>query len=304
MHIFFATPCGRATVHNSFMTSVIQAMKLLDQFGIESSYCYVTSADIVYNRNICANQFMENPQCTHILFVDDDMVFEPKTVLKLIKADVDVVGVAAVKRELDLERFVDVCIEGAKKGERYSPMEIMSRIALFNVRPLTHQNGTPMILVEEDVLRVEAVGTGMMLIKREVFEALQKSPNVLQHGKVCAGEEKFVKNTFYGFFDKIWDEKTKTYWHEDFSFCYRWRTECNGKVHAFIDDPIGHCGDFVFIGSYLTSLLSHNPNSVQTGDEVEAMVANSKSSPVHNQEATLASDKRAPVHKAKKSARG
>src|SRR3990167_741826 len=42
-------------------------------------------------------------ECTHLLFVDSDMVFEPEAVEKLLEADTDVVGADYNRRKLPLE---------------------------------------------------------------------------------------------------------------------------------------------------------------------------------------------------------
>jgi len=41
--------------------------------------------------------------CTHLLFVDSDMIFEPEAVEKLLEADTDVVGADYNRRKLPLE---------------------------------------------------------------------------------------------------------------------------------------------------------------------------------------------------------
>jgi hypothetical protein len=41
---------------------------------------------------------------------------------------------------------------------------------------------------------------------------------------------------------------------EDFSFCQRWRTLCNGTVWALADANIGHIGEFTYQGNYLEHL--------------------------------------------------
>lgn len=42
-------------------------------------------------------------ECTHLLFVDSDMVFEPEDLQKLIDADTDIVGADYNRRKLPLE---------------------------------------------------------------------------------------------------------------------------------------------------------------------------------------------------------
>lgn len=73
--------------------------------------------------------------CTHLLFVDSDMVFEPEALETLIKHDKDIIGASANRRKLPLESNVE------------------------------NPSG-------EGLTTCDSIGTGFMLIKLSIFDFL------------------------------------------------------------------------------------------------------------------------------------
>lgn len=105
----------------------------LDYHIVVSTKGYNTSE----NRNYIAAQALKN-NCTHLFFVDDDMVFEPDTLERLLAHDKDIVG-AVYKTKYETQ---DDVIE-----------------YLDNERP-------------QGLFKCKALGTGCLLIKTEVFRKL------------------------------------------------------------------------------------------------------------------------------------
>lgn len=78
-------------------------------------------------------------ECTHLLFVDSDMVFEKDAVLKLLEADKDIIGANYHKRILPLQSLVKL---------------------------------EDMLTYDENIGRAKHVGTGFLLIKLSIFDFL------------------------------------------------------------------------------------------------------------------------------------
>lgn len=64
------------------------------------------SFSVSENRNYIAVQALKK-NCTHLLFIDDDMVFPPETLDRLLEAQKDVVGVVYHARALPLKHTVE-----------------------------------------------------------------------------------------------------------------------------------------------------------------------------------------------------
>ena len=96
------------------------------------------------SRNEIVNKTLEDPSYEYLLFLDDDMIFPPDMLEKLLARDEDIVGVQAFKRR---EMF-DPCVYKFKDN-KYHP-------ALIN-----------------KFCEVDAIGTGILLIKTKVFQKIK-----------------------------------------------------------------------------------------------------------------------------------
>ena len=66
----------------------------------------VSNADVEHARNLLVSNFYFNqPNATHILFIDDDMGFEPDLIERMLDLDEDVIGAICHKRSLDIEKL-------------------------------------------------------------------------------------------------------------------------------------------------------------------------------------------------------
>lgn len=86
--------------------------------------------------------------CSHILFVDDDMSFEPDTLPRLLAHDKDIVGAMYNFRKLPRETVIKFFDENGKTV-----------------------NSIPYI--PKEIFKVAGLGTGLVLIKTSVFDALE-----------------------------------------------------------------------------------------------------------------------------------
>lgn len=114
------------------------------------------------------NEIVEKAEGSdYLLFVDDDMVFEPTLLKRLIEDDKDVVGVAS-----------------------------RSRVGAHTVKQLGIKKP-----ITKSLFQVRAVGTGLMLIKMSVFGKLEKPYFKVERykdNKVKTGEDVY-------FCDKVGD---------------------------------------------------------------------------------------------------
>ncbi len=110
-----------------------------DMLFISKSGPYVFS-----NREQVAEDFLKT-DCTHLFFVDSDMLFQPEVLDKLIADDKDIVG-AQYNRRVEKENDPVVMTRYNMPGDQMPPK----------------------------VFKNYAVATGCLLIKREVFNKIPK----------------------------------------------------------------------------------------------------------------------------------
>ena len=137
MKITLGIPCNR-TVQAETMQS------LLDMIAkSEHDFHFVIATQgytIAENRTLIAVRAIEN-KSDYLLFIDDDMVFPPNTLNRLLSREKDIIGIPYYARVLPRKSVVVL-----ENGEELS--------------------GT----VPGDLFKCQHVGTGVMLIKTEVFK--------------------------------------------------------------------------------------------------------------------------------------
>lgn len=181
-------------------------------------------------RNILAARFLAS-RAKYLLFVDADMAWDPNAVLRLISMDVPLVAVAG-RRKLTETKY---CI-----------------------RMPQDENGDWLFKYSEDmrVLQVDGVGTGFMLIRRDVFLELMKTKAKLckvQHTNATA-------NAFYYDFFQIRREPRGDgevgIQGEDYSFCQD--VQAMGvPVLVKADEWLVHVGDHRYFGILREYMLEH-----------------------------------------------
>ncbi|QVN19002.1 hypothetical protein [Burkholderia pyrrocinia] len=185
---------------------------------------------VVPGRNLCADFFLKKTSATHLLFIDSDISWRTADIIRMLgHADLDVVGTMCLKKEYDWERIAKIT--------RERPDLPASELALYGVKQVLD------IPVHDDVLEVNAIGTGMMLIRRDVFDALKEThPDWLQAGNSI---HKGTVAYFGG-------ARNADGLSEDIAFCADVRA-LGRKVWACPWLRIGHIGNHEFVGHPLAT---------------------------------------------------
>lgn len=126
------------TVDHRFASSLVSL-----RIQHELSIMWVVRVMIDSARNMMVERALEDPNITHLLFVDDDMTFPSDVLERLLSWDKDIVGVQAFKRS---EPFTPCVFK--KKDDQFYPA-----------------------LVQE-FSEVDAIGTGILLIRTSVFRKI------------------------------------------------------------------------------------------------------------------------------------
>lgn len=186
---------------------------------IEAHHCYVDCSNgivsiggtatwsvvqhnpyIQHVRNRLVADFLSRPDCTDLLFIDDDISWEPGAVARLLSHDLDVVGGVYPMRSDQVE-FPTQPVEGA----------------------VPDQDG---------LLEVEYLPTGFMAIKRHVLEKMVDRYPELLYNEGAAGSSQACHALFWLELhpDPDFPGKLKMM-GEDVSFCRKW-IAMGGKCYA------------------------------------------------------------------------
>lgn len=210
----------------------------LQMLGIPAAASTVSFPDIVDVRNIFLTLWYDKTDASHLLFIDADMDFESHMIADMIAFDQPLVGTIYPAKVLP-QKFV---------GRAATPQPAEEVIKGF--------------------IKVDGVGTGIMLIRRDCVTKMLAADPLLSSDKLMARhtahnllEQMNLARLIHGF-DQIIIDDVKT--AEDLSFCHRWKTLCGGEVWANIVYEIGHTGAYRFSGRYIDLFKVDSPASDAT----------------------------------------
>lgn len=229
--LFIATPAYGHTVNTCYMNSILKFVKAAqnhETLNISvSMHLQPGIALITQARNNCVSNFL-NSDCTHMLFIDSDIGFEPEAIFRLINKD------------------VPLCL---------TPYPVKGYGKNNELQFIMHFKKEETIRIEEDgFIEVEAGPTGFMMMKRELFDTLiEMYPNKKTFNRqLIDAEITSMDKNWYTFFECTQDPDSG-YLGEDISFCKLW-TKINGKIYADIKTSLIHFGAHVFEGSLENAL--------------------------------------------------
>ena len=91
--IFVATPCYTGKVDHEVAVSMQVATMVCMVKAVILDWVGAGGFSLVqYARNWLSMEFLERKECTHILWLDDDVCFEPDAIMKLLNRNVDAIG--------------------------------------------------------------------------------------------------------------------------------------------------------------------------------------------------------------------
>lgn len=229
MKILLGTPTYNGNVTGNYTRSLLG---LYRELGFSALDWETTQAVLlVAARNYLASLTLERDY-THLLFVDADLQFAPSVIRRMIDFNRPIVAAAYPHRALHIDRF------HAASRQFDRPQVAFAAALTFPV-----ELEQPRV-DEGDFHRAHTAPTGLMLIKREVFEQMRDAYPDLY---VATGERAKSNDGLTRIlqcFEPLPDENGLKM-SEDISFCQRWR-ELGGELWVTFDESIGHTGPYTF----------------------------------------------------------
>ncbi len=260
MKILIATPAYGGQLTTTFCDSIIGLRSHFRENHphIRFEHNFLSLSLLPVMRNVFANMVMQDDSFTHLLFVDADMGFSPSLIEHMIAADKPMVGAMSPARQFDLEKL------HALRGEIADPaVARLVAIDYVSAGSVEFVDGTmsdgevrpdSSLVIDGPCIRVREVGTGILLIKREVFDRLkQRFPDLW-----CTSIERSYAK--FDFTDGVLQcfqptpDEHGIYDGEDMAFCRRWVQGCGGEIWAVVTETIVHVGPETYVGNFLTKL--------------------------------------------------
>jgi hypothetical protein len=219
--IFIATPMYGGMAHGLYIKSCLDLQTTFAKYGIETKFSFLFNESLITRaRNYLVDEFLRSGY-THLLFIDSDIHYNPQDVLALLALDKDVIGGPYPKKSINWGNVA----AAARNHPDLEPRELEGLVGeyVFNV-----VKGTSQFTVTEP-LEVMEIGTGYMLVKREVFEKMEvEYPSIKYKPDHVGGSERYLS--------------------EDYMFCQMWR-KMGGTIYLCPWMKTQHIGTYAFSGN-------------------------------------------------------
>lgn len=245
--IFLATPMYGGQCAGMFARSVADLSALCNHYGIQLQIYFLFNESLITRaRNYCADEFLRS-DCTHLMFIDSDIGFNPNDVIALLAmadddSEYDVIGGPYPKKCISWEK-IKLAVDKGAADENPNNLERYVGDYVFNPK-----NGSGNIPIGEPC-EVREIGTGFMMIRRKTFEVYaEKFPELSYKPDHVRTEAFDGSREIHAYFDCIIDPRDKRYLSEDYMFCYNVQ-EAGMKVWFCPWMQMNHVGSYIFGGS-------------------------------------------------------
>ena len=237
-----ATPCFGGQVSRIYAASLFRLQGVLRaehrdirlKLEMQENDALITRA----RANLVA-AFLDDPEASHLLFIDADIGFAPEQVLRLLACGAEVCAAIYPVKRIDWDKVSRTVAAG-----RLAP-----GAALHYVLGVEDPER---IVTRGEFARVRYAGTGFLMIRRHVLERMCERHQALRfradhnYRDALGGSANRV-----ALFECMIDPETGAYLSEDFSFCKRW-IDMGGEIWADLASRLSHVGPTTYEGNLAT----------------------------------------------------
>ena len=238
-NVFAATPMYGGLCNGSYTVGLLSAVGVFSRYGIGMQYAHMMNESLITRaRNLLAKDFLAS-ECTHLMFIDADIGFNPADIIPMIHADKDIICGIYPKKEIN---WIDVS-KAVNRGVQPQQLHEHTGVFVLNlIGDATEQEGNKYAPME-----IANGGTGFMLIKREVFDGLIGKVPTYKNDVFAAVDQERKQEVINEFFATSITEDTNRLLSEDYHFCKIAR-EAGFRVWAAPWAQLSHTGTYVFNG--------------------------------------------------------
>ena len=218
-NVFFATPCYGGMLTDQYFLSMFRATQTLLRHGINFRITTLRNESLISRaRNILTAMFLHS-DCTHLMFIDADIEFQPDDVIRALAYDKPILAGAYPKKALPVQYAINFKFADDERKR---------------------------LRVENGAVEVLDASTGFFLVKREVIERMIAEYPEL-HYRNDSNVAKELEKYCYNLWDVRLDPKDNRLLSEDYSFCRRWQ-ELDGEIWLDLNTKLNHVGSYTFEG--------------------------------------------------------
>lgn len=240
--LFVATPMYGGSCLGVYAKACIDLQAVGFQYEVPIRYSYLFNESLIQRaRNYLVDEFLRS-DCTHMMFIDADISFNPIDVIAMLAMDKDVIGGPYPKKCIKWSNIK----KAVMKNPNISDGELAALGGDIVFNPVS--NGATNYNISE-LMEVMEIGTGFMMIKRETFELYEKN-----HPERLYTPDHFGTEFFGGdrkicsYFNVEIDPESNRTLSEDYQFCQELR-KLGIPIWMTPWIELGHTGTITFQGS-------------------------------------------------------
>lgn len=242
IHIYVATPMYGGLANQRYIESIMTLMNHCRHEGYSISFAFMGNESLITRaRNALAHEFLKTP-CSHLFFIDADIGFRSGDAIKMIKADVDIIAGVYPKKDINWPAIADAVKSGVQ------PLDLPRYGGDFVIN-VDHMPPEGLQVPTDQPFPVSNAGTGMMLIKRQVFEKLKDHVPSYQNNMTSQNKGLVHQDMIAEYFATSIDPRHNVLLSEDYHFCQLWKKH-GGEVHIAPWADLTHNGTYEFSGHF------------------------------------------------------
>jgi len=256
--LYILTPCYGSVCFVNYVRCLLATKEMLNRYGISVEIEFCRNDSLVQRaRNNLVAKAMNNPLCTHIMFIDADITWDPVDILKLLLSNKSLCGGVYPLKHYFWEKLTkedDVIKKWLEKKNASQFSNIISdeNAIQHNLLKYNINYFDSVLSIESNMAKVKHLATGFMMFKREVIESMQKAYPGTKYTDDVGFLKENENNFAYALFDcGVEDDH---YYSEDWMFCHRW-SKMGGNIYVNVGINLVHTGNEDFNGCYINSIL-------------------------------------------------
>jgi hypothetical protein len=256
--IYILTPCFASLCYVNYVTCLMNTISLFREYNIELVVEFCRNDSLVSRaRNNLVARAMANPKMTHIMFIDNDISWDPLDIIKLMISNKNIIGGIYPLKNYNWSKLANNPnmineLISKKNNSQFKNIISNENMIQYNLLKYNVNYLSTTLNIDKNLTKVKHIATGFMMLQRTVIEKMSAAFPSTKY----VDDVNFLKpneNQFaYALFDCGVEEGH--YFSEDWLFCHRW-TKMGGSIWADVSISLNHTGIEDYQGCYLSSLI-------------------------------------------------
>ena len=262
--LYILTPCFASLCYVNYVHCLMSTIELFRKFGIPLKVEFCKNDSLVTRaRNNLIARAMTDPDCSHVLFIDNDISWDPVDILKLLMAEKDLIGGIYPLKNYDWEKLVkdpqnpfnsNIVQSLIKKKNESQLAGLLTDSAMIQHNLLRYNVNymNQFLEINNNVAKVKHLPTGFMMIRRKLLSSMMKafpSTKYIDDVSFLRPEENAMA---YALFDCGVEDGH--YYSEDWLFCDRW-SKMGGDIFIDVSINLTHTGIEDYKGCYVSTII-------------------------------------------------